>query len=405
MDHLTSLFPDELSVEVAENYRRRKTTSVLAIVFTDIARSTELREQLGEVRYESVREEHDHAVREIIEAKDAGSVVKSTGDGLLAVFAEPSMAVLRCLSLQKSLQSHPHFQVRIGIDMGQVAVASKGGIVQDVFGRHVNRAARITAVAEPKHILTSFQVYDCAAGWLQQRDVGWRHHGRVALKGFSEGVSLHEPYSAHQSPLPSAQIAANAVIANKLSDLVPTPVQEVVSGVSISTNVRVAASEVPKVDPDKRRVTLNPVEVVSINACLVKVEKLLAMRRSVRRRDPRILWVDDYHWDLWYIDFFRQAGCHVDLAPSNTGAMKFLQTNKYDLAITSMSRGEKSAAGIELLQSMKIAGYQVPTLVFCSSHAVATYGDQSMSFGALLCTAGTLTFLDAIFQVINQLAD
>jgi class 3 adenylate cyclase len=47
---------DENAVRTAEEYRRRKATSVLAVMFTDIAGSTELREQLGEVTYELQRE-------------------------------------------------------------------------------------------------------------------------------------------------------------------------------------------------------------------------------------------------------------------------------------------------------------------------------------------------------------
>ncbi len=155
----------------AEAYRQRKITSVLAIVFTDVANSTALRESLGENRYEAIREAFDDKVASIFETDDDGAVVKSTGDGCLAVFAEPSAAVARCLQVQRELLTHEHFKLRIGIDMGQVSVKSARGIVRDVFGRHVNRAARIEALAEPGQVLVSFQVFDCAVGWLKDQGV------------------------------------------------------------------------------------------------------------------------------------------------------------------------------------------------------------------------------------------
>ena len=84
--------PDRRTIKKAEQYRRRKITSVLAIVFTDIADSTKLREELGEVEYERLRVDYDGKVSQIIERGDTGAVVKSTGDAALAVLSEPSAA-------------------------------------------------------------------------------------------------------------------------------------------------------------------------------------------------------------------------------------------------------------------------------------------------------------------------
>jgi len=92
---------DENTLAAAETYRQRKITSVLSIVFTDIANSTALREDLGERKYESLREEHDSFMASTIEDDDAGAIVKSTGDGVLAVFSEPSTAVEKLVHIQK----------------------------------------------------------------------------------------------------------------------------------------------------------------------------------------------------------------------------------------------------------------------------------------------------------------
>ena len=57
---------EEPDVQRVEHYRRRKATAVLSIMFTDIERSTELREELGEIEFERVREEHDSIVGRIV---------------------------------------------------------------------------------------------------------------------------------------------------------------------------------------------------------------------------------------------------------------------------------------------------------------------------------------------------
>src|SRR5436309_1950721 len=74
---------DEAALETTEAYRRRKATSILSVLFTDIADSTALREELGEVRYEHSRETYDQQMAAIISRDDAGIVIKSTGDGML----------------------------------------------------------------------------------------------------------------------------------------------------------------------------------------------------------------------------------------------------------------------------------------------------------------------------------
>jgi len=187
-------YSDLTTIKKADEFRKRKATSVLAIVFTDIAGSTMLNEQLGEIEYQRLKEEYDNNFTDIIEGNDAGCVVKSTGDGALAVFSEPSTDVERCVEVQSELGNHNHFKLRTGIDMGQVSVKSEKGIVRDVFGGHVNRASRIEALSEPGHVLTSFTIYDCAYNWLKGTNIEWYNHGIASLKGFQDPISLHEAY-------------------------------------------------------------------------------------------------------------------------------------------------------------------------------------------------------------------
>ncbi|MBI4025113.1 MAG: hypothetical protein HY360_09040 [Verrucomicrobia bacterium] len=374
MNNHETQFYDAQMVATAEAYRKRKTTSVLAVVFTDIAQSTELRERLGEIEYENLRELHDQTVRELAERDDAGAVLKSTGDGALAVFAEPSTAVMRCLGIQKLMATQPHFKLRIGIDMGQVSLASKGGIVVDVFGRQVNRAQRIQGLAEPEHILTSFHVYDCAVGWLREPAVSWHNHGGASLRGFSCPVSIHEPFDP-QRTRPQSQLHRHE------------SVQPITFGVFNLRPLAVA----PKGDP--------------LAYYGIAIEQVIGNLRSAGRDSPSILWVDDYPSNnARPSQLLIHAGCIVDLALTTDEALRRMQSCEYALTITVMGRGQNGTAGIELLQVMRRHSIPTPAVVYCSSSAAAYYGEQATANGALVCTAGTVTLLDTILQVVEHFA-
>jgi class 3 adenylate cyclase len=131
-------------------------TSVRVIFFDDMRGSTALKELLAErsdeEAFHEVRREHDRLVSGIICRDGAGEVIKSTGDGLLAIFHKPSLAVERAIEIQERLHDHQYIRARIGLDMGEVKVEYADGRIVDVFGRHVDWAARATALASDGHI-------------------------------------------------------------------------------------------------------------------------------------------------------------------------------------------------------------------------------------------------------------
>jgi class 3 adenylate cyclase len=92
--------------------------------------STALKEELGEHAFQKLRKEHDALLTNIITQDGAGRIVKSTGDGLLAVFSRPSTAVERAIEMQGRLWDHPNITVRIGIDIGEVTVESTWGVLR-----------------------------------------------------------------------------------------------------------------------------------------------------------------------------------------------------------------------------------------------------------------------------------
>jgi class 3 adenylate cyclase len=183
-----------------EQYRIRRQTSVLVILFTDIKGFTEIAERRGDRDAVDLLHQHDEIVVNAIEEGGAGLVVKHIGDSVMAVFSEPSTAVERALRIQEATAdfnaAHPELEtlgLRIGLHMGQVAVENQAQF--DLVGRHVNRASRVEALADAGQIYLTYPVFDSARGWLRSqagRSIDWKLHGKYMLKGLDEPVEIYE---------------------------------------------------------------------------------------------------------------------------------------------------------------------------------------------------------------------
>lgn len=131
----------------------QQATRTLTFLFTDIEGSTALWERFPE-SMGSALERHDAILRDAVEGA-AGEVVKTTGDGLMAVFASACDGVRACLRAQLALANEPWneagpLRVRMGIHAGEAAAS--GG---DYHGPAVNRAARIMAAGHGGQVLLS----------------------------------------------------------------------------------------------------------------------------------------------------------------------------------------------------------------------------------------------------------
>jgi len=89
-----------------------------------------------------------------------GRIFKLMGDGLLVEFASVVDAVECAVALQRGLAERnssvpedEHFQVRIGVNLGEVIVEG-----EDRYGEGVNIAARLEELAEPGGIYVSGKV-------------------------------------------------------------------------------------------------------------------------------------------------------------------------------------------------------------------------------------------------------
>ncbi len=122
-------------------------------LFTDVEGSTRLWEQ-NPREMQAALARHEVLIRSAIEGSN-GDVVKTTGDGLMAVFDAPIGAVTAAIAAQGALfaetwPSSCPIRVRMGIHTGEAE--SRGG---DFFGPAVNRTARIMAVGHGGQVLLS----------------------------------------------------------------------------------------------------------------------------------------------------------------------------------------------------------------------------------------------------------
>jgi class 3 adenylate cyclase len=161
-------------------------TAFRTIVFTDIEGSTSLTQRLGDARAMGVLRAHDQIVRDSIR-RHGGSVVKHTGDGMMAAFPSVTGAIESAVGIQRSLADEDRFdvplRVRIGMAAGEPVTDDK-----DFFGAAVQLAARLADRAEPGSVLVSNTVRDLALG----KDFVFRKRGRLRPKGFPESVQVFE---------------------------------------------------------------------------------------------------------------------------------------------------------------------------------------------------------------------
>lgn len=150
-------------------------------LFTDIVDSTRLLESLGDEKWRRLLARHDLLLREAI-GERGGEVVKTTGDGVFAVFDNPKAAIEAAIAIQRALADEivaP--DVRIGMHAGDAFRTESN----DYGGQDVHVAARIGGAARAGEILASAETVDAAGGAFRASD----RRGEQ-LKGVAEPVDV-----------------------------------------------------------------------------------------------------------------------------------------------------------------------------------------------------------------------
>ena len=143
-------------------------------LFTDIEASTRLWEE-HPVEMAPALARHDSILTDAI-GQAGGKILKTTGDGAIAVFDSVDQAVTASLTAQRDLAAEQWevtgpLRVRMGVHAGETE--SRGG---DYFGPAMNRAARIMAAGHGGQVLLSSVAAGLTTGRLPEgaalRDLG-----------------------------------------------------------------------------------------------------------------------------------------------------------------------------------------------------------------------------------------
>jgi ABC-type oligopeptide transport system substrate-binding subunit/class 3 adenylate cyclase len=176
----------------------------VTILFADIVGSTSMAEKLDPEEWKEVVSGAHQRVGEAIYRYE-GTIAQLLGDGVLAFFGapithedDPIRAVRAALDIQESIKNYAHeladlvdrFQIRIGINSGEVVVGSIGTDMHMEYlaiGDAVNIAARLQGSAEPGKALLSESTARLIASEFDLKDLG-----TIELKGKEEAVSIFE---------------------------------------------------------------------------------------------------------------------------------------------------------------------------------------------------------------------
>ena len=150
----------------------RLSRSIATVLFTDIVGSTDIAAAMGDELWRGVLGEHHRLAAEATQ-RFGGRVVKTTGDGMLALFDGPSRAIDAVDQLRKAVRDLD-LHLRAGIHTGEIERTG-----DDVSGLGVHIAARVMGLAGPDEIVASRTVKDLSAG----SGILFTDRGAEALKG------------------------------------------------------------------------------------------------------------------------------------------------------------------------------------------------------------------------------
>lgn len=168
----------------------RQTTETTTVVFADLMGSTGLFEATGNASAARAVTRLTDWISEIIVVHE-GRVVKTLGDGVLAVFADNSRAVDAVVEMQRRHQKHMNgdnkamkMPIRIGVANGEVEIVSG-----DCFGDAVNVAARLSDLTGGHQIWATSSVLKSVS---ESPGVRFRPLGPINIRGRAEPCSVHQ---------------------------------------------------------------------------------------------------------------------------------------------------------------------------------------------------------------------
>jgi len=189
-------FRDIYRADTLDVNQRLKITS-LTFLFTDLKGSTELYERVGDlVAFDLVRA-HFRVLNEVV-AAEAGAVVKTIGDAVMATFPTPDRAIAAALRMREAMRGlnderkREDLLLKIGIHEGP-CLAVMLNDRQDYFGQTVNIAARVQGLAVARAILATGSVVENPQASTLLAASGLKPVQQYrSLRGIADDVAVYE---------------------------------------------------------------------------------------------------------------------------------------------------------------------------------------------------------------------
>ena len=188
-------FRDIYRTDTLDVDQRLKITS-LTFLFTDLKGSTALYERVGDlVAFDLVRQ-HFRVLNDIV-AAEAGAVVKTIGDAVMATFPTPDRALAAALRMREEMsrinaeRKNEDLLLKIGIHEGPCLAVTLNNS-QDYFGQTVNLAARVQSLASSRAILVTQPVLDDPKSTKILKSLSLRPTmQRAALRGIADETTVY----------------------------------------------------------------------------------------------------------------------------------------------------------------------------------------------------------------------
>ncbi|UZE49605.1 adenylate/guanylate cyclase domain-containing protein [Rhodopseudomonas sp. P2A-2r] len=189
-------FRDVYKADNLDIDQRLKITS-LTFLFTDLKGSTALYERVGDLAAFDLVRAHFHALLEII-SSEAGAVVKTIGDAVMATFVRPEQALAAALRMRTAMdklneqRGTRDLVVKIGIHEGP-CLAVMLNERQDYFGQTVNIAARVQGLSNSQaiHVTGPIMAAGAVEAMLQQAAIT-PIEKQAALRGITDKIMVYE---------------------------------------------------------------------------------------------------------------------------------------------------------------------------------------------------------------------
>jgi len=171
----------------------------LTLLFTDLKGSTALYDQTGDVFAYNLVQEHYKILTESVR-ENAGAVIKTMGDAIMATFSSPLDGVKAALEMMDKMgpfnsrlrQENRALGLKIGLHEG-AALAVNAEDRLDYFGQTVNIAARVQALAQAHEICVTEQVFQADGVRRAFADKGYQEESRlVSLKGVGQPANVYQ---------------------------------------------------------------------------------------------------------------------------------------------------------------------------------------------------------------------